>query len=95
MSTLDREFLGELPLTPTASRSTIAIDTGTWKYLEPRYEDKLPPCSHACPAGNDISKMIALLASGDQEGAVQLLRAANPLPATLGRVCPHFCEQAL
>jgi NADPH-dependent glutamate synthase beta subunit-like oxidoreductase len=93
MSTLDREFLGDMPLTAIASRSTMTIDTGTWKYLEPRYEDKLPPCSHACPAGNDISKLIALLASGDQTGAVQLLRAANPLPATLGRVCPHFCEQ--
>ncbi len=93
MSTLEREFLGDMPLTPTASRSTMAIDTGTWKYLEPRYEEKLPLCSHACPAGNDISKMIALLASGDSVGAVQLLRAANPLPATLGRVCPHFCER--
>lgn len=93
MSTLNRKFLGDMPLTATASLSTIAIDTGTWKYLEPRYEDKLPPCSHACPAGNDISKMIALLAAGDPAGAAQLLRAANPLPATLGRVCPHFCEQ--
>ena len=93
MSMLEREFLGEMPLAATASRSTIAIDTGTWKYLEPRYEDKLPPCSHACPAGNDISKMIALLASGDPTGAAQFLRSTNPLPATLGRVCPHFCER--
>ena len=92
MSAPDLELLGGTPLTPVADRSTAAIETGVWKYLEPRYEDTLPPCSHACPAGNDISKTLALLATGDLTGAARLLRAGNPLSSTLGRVCPHPCE---
>ena len=62
---------------------TTAIETGTWKFLEPRYEDKLPPCAQACPAGNDISKAIALLAAGDmaaQRGCcARVIRCRQPL----------------
>ncbi len=82
----------DLPITAYATRPTSEINTGTWKYVEPRYENKLPPCAHACPAGNDISAVILRMAGGDLIGAARLLRSANPLPATLGRVCPHFCE---
>lgn len=92
MSVLQPKSLRDLPITAYATRPTSEINTGTWKYVEPRYEDRLPPCSHACPAGNDISGIILLLAAGDLAGAGRLLRSVNPLPATLGRVCPHFCE---
>ncbi len=91
-SVLKLDPMDSPPVIPAASVSTIGIETGTWKYLEPRYEDKLPPCSHACPAGNDISKTLALLAAGDLDGAARLWRSGNPLPSTLGRVCPHPCE---
>ena len=84
--------LRHLPVTAYTARPTSEINTGTWKYVAPRYEDKLPPCAHACPAGNDISAVMLLLASGDLAGADRFLRSTNPLPATLGRVCPHFCE---
>jgi len=92
MSTPQPKSLEDLPITACATRPTSDINTGTWKSVEPRHEDKLPPCSHACPAGNDISGIILRLASGDLDGAARLLRSSNPLPATLGRVCPHFCE---
>ena len=94
MVVLEPTVLEEVPVTSYSDHPTLAIRTGTWKYLQPRYEDKLPPCSHACPAGNDISKILALLACGDLEGAGHLLRTGNPFPATLGRVCPHFCQQS-
>ena len=92
MSVPQPKSLRDLPITAYATRPTSEINTGTWKYVEPRYEDRLPPCSHACQAGNDISKILLLLAGGDVIGAGRLLRSGNPLPATLGRVCPHFCE---
>ena len=94
MVKLEPKVLGDVPLTAYSDRPTPEIRTGTWKYLEPRYEDKLPPCAQACPAGNDISHLLSLVAQGDLAGAAQTLRAGNPLPATLGRVCPHFCQQA-
>ena len=91
MSTLETGVIDKL-VAPAASLPTTAIETGTWKYLEPCYQDKLPPCSNTCPAGNDISKALALLATGDLMGAAGLLRSGNPLMSTLGRVCPHPCE---
>ena len=93
MSALEPELLQSTPIVAVANLPTTAIETGTWKYLEPHYEDKLPPCSQTCPAGNDISKAIALLATGNMVAAARLLRSGNPLPATLGRVCPHPCER--
>jgi NADPH-dependent glutamate synthase beta subunit-like oxidoreductase/ferredoxin len=94
MVELEPKVLEEVPVTSYSDHPTLPMRTGTWKYLQPRYEDRLPPCSDACPAGNDISKILALLSSGDLEGAVQWLRAGNPFPATLSRVCAHFCEQS-
>ncbi len=84
--------LAELQPVSLSTQSISAIRTGTWKYVEPLYLDKLPPCSHLCPAGNDISKFLSLTAQGDIESAARLIRSGNPLPATLGRVCPHPCE---
>ena len=85
-------WLDELAEVALSEQSTTAINTGSWKSIAPRYEDKLPPCSELCPAGNDISKVLSLLAKSDVAGAAKLLRTTNPIPATLGRVCPHFCE---
>ncbi len=85
-------WLDELAEVALSDQSTTAINTGSWKSIAPRYEDKLPPCSELCPAGNDISKVLSLLAQSDVAGAAKLLRTTNPIPATLGRVCPHFCE---
>ncbi|NOZ85953.1 MAG: FAD-dependent oxidoreductase [Deltaproteobacteria bacterium] len=66
--------------------------TGTWKYVQPFYDDKLAPCSHACPAGNDISKWMDLVSRGEEEKAYAIARSAHPFSSTLGRICPHPCE---
>ena len=84
--------LRDLPYLPFSDKPTTNIKTGTWKYVEPVYENALPPCAHACPAGNDISFFLLTLAKGDVLGAARWLRQRNPIPATLGRVCPHPCE---
>ncbi len=92
MVELNPKYLEDLPLTSYSDNSTELLRTGTWKYVQPTYEDKLPACSHLCPAGNDISKAMDLVARGQLDAAARLWRSANPLPATLGRVCPHPCE---
>ncbi len=58
----------------------------------PRHQDKIPPCAEACPAGNDIEGVMALVAEGRFAEAAQALYAEHPFPATLGRVCGHPCE---
>ncbi len=92
MVKLDPRFLEDVPLTSYSDNSTELLKTGTWKYVQPSYEDKLPACSHLCPAGNDISRAMDLVAHGELDAAARLWRSGNPLPATLGRVCPHPCE---
>jgi NADPH-dependent glutamate synthase beta subunit-like oxidoreductase len=66
--------------------------TGAWRTQRPFYEDKTPPCSAACPAGNDIVAFIQKIAKGDFEGAWNIIKEENPFPGVCGRVCFHPCE---
>jgi 2-oxoacid:acceptor oxidoreductase delta subunit (pyruvate/2-ketoisovalerate family) len=66
--------------------------TGAWRAQRPFYEDKTPPCSAACPAGNDIVGFIQKVTKGDVEGAWNLIEQENPFPGICGRVCFHPCE---
>jgi len=84
--------LAEMPPLPVSLGSTLNNKTGTWRYIRPLYEDKTPPCNHACPAGNDVVRYIGALRDGDVEAAWRILVAENPLPGVCGRVCPHPCE---
>jgi len=54
-----------------------------------------PACQYQCPAGIDVRGYMRLLSNGGSfEDAWRIITEANPLPATTGRVCPHFCESA-
>jgi 2-oxoacid:acceptor oxidoreductase delta subunit (pyruvate/2-ketoisovalerate family) len=74
--------------------SSLANHTGTWRTMRPEYLDRLPPCNHACPAGENIQGWLYHAESGDYEQAWRLLVEDNPLPAVMGRVCYHPCETA-
>jgi len=50
------------------------------------------PCSLACPAGTDCQGYVGLVANGEYEKANELIKDRIPLPASIGRVCPHPCE---
>ena len=54
--------------------------------------DCRPPCLSACPAGTDCQGYVGLLANGEYEEAIKLIKEKLPLPASIGRVCPHPCE---
>jgi 2-oxoacid:acceptor oxidoreductase delta subunit (pyruvate/2-ketoisovalerate family) len=66
--------------------------TGAWRAQRPFYEDKTPPCSAACPVGNDIVAFIQKITEEDFEGAWNLIKEENPFPGVCGRVCFHPCE---
>ena len=74
--------------------SSLANKTGAWRTNRPQYLDRLPPCNHACPAGENIQGWLYPAESGDYEAAWRLLTADNPFPAIMGRVCYHPCEGA-
>jgi NADPH-dependent glutamate synthase beta subunit-like oxidoreductase len=74
--------------------SSLANRTGSWRTVRPEYIDRLPPCNHACPAGENIQGWLFHAEAGDYEQAWRVLTRDNPLPATMGRVCYHPCESA-
>jgi NADPH-dependent glutamate synthase beta subunit-like oxidoreductase/Pyruvate/2-oxoacid:ferredoxin oxidoreductase delta subunit len=74
--------------------SSLANHTGSWRTVRPEYVDRLPPCNHACPAGENIQGWLFHAEAGDYEQAWRVLTRDNPLPATMGRVCYHPCESA-
>ena len=74
--------------------SSLANRTGDWRTERPQYVRRLPPCNHACPAGEDIQGWLYEAESGGAgyERAWRKLVVDNPLPAVMGRVCFHPCE---
>jgi NADPH-dependent glutamate synthase beta subunit-like oxidoreductase len=74
---------------------------GAISTLRPQPVTKLAPCLSKCPAGNDVRAWLNTISQRTRLGlgleaaldeAWRLLAAVNPLPAVLGRVCPHPCE---
>ncbi len=74
--------------------SSLANHTGTWRTMRPVYVDRLPPCNHACPAGENIQSWLYYAEEGKYKEAWQELMRDNPFPALHGRVCYHPCEEA-
>lgn len=56
--------------------------------------DCRPPCVLACPAYTDCQGYVGLIANKQHREAVALIKEQLPLPASIGRVCPHPCETA-
>ncbi len=56
--------------------------------------DCRPPCRQACPSNQDCQGYAGLIAQGRFDEAMRLIMEDNPLPASIGRVCPHPCEEA-
>jgi 2-oxoacid:acceptor oxidoreductase delta subunit (pyruvate/2-ketoisovalerate family) len=74
--------------------TSLANHTGAWRTVRPVYMDRLPPCNNACPAGENIQKWLFHAEAGDYETAWRALTEDNPMPAVMGRVCYHPCENA-
>ncbi len=56
--------------------------------------DCRPPCVLECPAHTDCQGYVGLIANGQYKEAVALIKEQLPIPASIGRVCPHPCESA-
>ena len=67
----------------------------------PQNNAKLPPCIDTCPSSEPIRAYLTLIAQSEEYGrsheesmemAWNALTELNPIPAIMGRVCPHPCE---
>lgn len=56
------------------------------------YGDCRAPCNLTCPGGINVQGYVNLVAQGEYESALRLIKEKNPLPVSVGRVCPRFCE---
>ncbi|MBN2581703.1 MAG: (2Fe-2S)-binding protein [Planctomycetes bacterium] len=56
--------------------------------------DCVAPCTLACPAHLEVADFIAAIVAGDNRRAIRIVKRRIPLPASLGRICPRFCERA-
>ena len=76
--------------------SSLANKTGRWRTERAVYVDRLPPCNHACPAGENIQRWLYEAEEGGDgyERAWRKIMEDNPFPAIMGRVCYHPCETA-
>lgn len=63
--------------------------------------EKSPPCQIQCPNSGDIRGWLGIIAQHKKTGltldeaydqAWEKIAEVNPLPATMGRICPHPCE---
>lgn len=56
--------------------------------------DCIAPCQLNCPARTDCQGYVGLIANGEYDSAIRLIKNKISLPASIGRVCPHPCESA-
>jgi len=56
------------------------------------YGDCRAPCNLTCPGGINVQGYVNLIARGEYEAALRVIKEKNPLPVAVGRLCPRFCE---
>ena len=84
----------DIPYQPISLGSMEWNKTGTWRYLRPRFDNKVSPCNEGCPAGQDIEAAMVLIGKGRVLEAWDLFKEENPFPGVCGRVCYHPCESS-
>lgn len=60
--------------------------------ISDHYADCEAPCKLACPDNVDVQTYVSLIANGKYHEAVKVIKDTLPMPLSIGRVCPAFCE---
>ncbi len=77
----------------TNSNDVIAHRQGRLAILsETHFGDCKAPCNLTCPGQINVQGYIAHVAKGEYEEALRTVMDRNPMPFSVGRVCPRFCE---
>lgn len=87
-------------VTPGTDKSGGTSVTASFQRLAWQFE-RLPPCQAQCPNSGNIRGWLGVIAQHEKNGltldqaydaAWRIIAERNPLPATIGRICPHPCE---
>ena len=79
---------------PTEKAGQRLFPTGNFRFYRPVYRDKMPPCNHACPTGEQIQKYLDHVKHDRYLDGYLTIVEDNPMPSVTGRVCYHPCETA-
>jgi formate dehydrogenase major subunit len=71
----------------------LARKTALELLLSDHYADCDAPCKIACPDHVDIQTYVSLIANKQYKEAVEVIKRNLPLPMSVGRICPAFCEK--
>jgi NADPH-dependent glutamate synthase beta subunit-like oxidoreductase/coenzyme F420-reducing hydrogenase delta subunit/ferredoxin-like protein FixX len=52
----------------------------------------IPPCQAACPIHQEVREYLRLIAIGDFNRSLEVIKRANPVSAVCGTICAHHCE---
>jgi dissimilatory sulfite reductase flavoprotein subunit len=86
---------------PPSKDDHAGSDDFTFQPLRPAPTGKTAPCQRNCPCGTSVRDWIAPIAQRESTGlsteaayelSWQRIVENNPFPATMGRICPHPCE---
>jgi len=58
------------------------------------FKEDMPVCQATCPANLNIRSYAALIADGKYAESLAVIRQRLPFALSIGRVCPHPCEDA-
>ncbi|MCP4752731.1 MAG: FAD-dependent oxidoreductase [Proteobacteria bacterium] len=89
---IEYHTMAGMPEIVISEASMLWNKTGTWRYLRPKYLERVPPCNQGCPAGNDIETFIRYIGKEEYQKAWRVIKEENPFPGVCGRVCYHPCE---
>ncbi len=76
------------------SRTVSARKTALKLLASDHRGDCRPPCHQACPAHTDCQGYVGLIANGQYAEALKLIKDKMPIPFSIGKICPHPCEEA-
>ncbi len=75
-------------------KKSLMLEKWPWKLLlSDHYADCEAPCKIACPNHVDVQSYVSLIANGQHREAVKVIKETLPMPLSIGRVCPAFCEE--
>ncbi|MEW5921422.1 MAG: FAD-dependent oxidoreductase [Bacillota bacterium] len=52
----------------------------------------LPPCQVACPIHQEVREYLRLIAAGDFDRSLEVIKRTSPLSSVCGTICAHHCE---
>ena len=96
---LARDRLGSLERAAARARTAPRFKKSFFRFGLPKVQSALDafdciaaPCVEQCAVCQDVPEYAWCIARGEEDRALEIILARNPLPGITGYVCTHLCE---